>query len=274
MRVTEDQVCRPVLMWESGLYDQLARHLEHAVIGACRDEVTGRAGLLMTDLGEWFAPEGAVAFTPEQHEAFLNAMAAMHAGFWGWRDDVGLCPDGVRFSLFSHAAMEREALRGPLTGVPALVAPGWQTLRGLVPDAADPVAALVEDSTALAAAMAQTPRTLIHGDWKGGNLGLTQAGRVVLVDWAFPGESGGCSDLAWYLAVNCDRLPISKRASIAAYRDALERLGVPTQGWFERQLELGLLGAFCQLGWSKTQDPVELAWWVERITPVARELTR
>ena len=39
-----------------------------------------------------------------------------------------------------------------------------------------------------------------------------------------PGAGRRLSDLAWYLAINCRRLPQSKEASIAAYREALEGL--------------------------------------------------
>jgi hypothetical protein len=274
MRLSDDQVCRPVVLWETGLYDEIAPFVEHAVVDACRDELTGRAGLLMQDLGEHFLPEGSAPFTSEQHTAFVRAMAALHAGFWGWHDEIGLCDDLTRFSFFSAARIAREADRGPLTGVPALVPGGWEALRTVLPRTAEPVVALVEDPAPLAAALAQTPRTFIHTDWKGGNLGLLPTGRTVLVDWAFPGEGGGCSDLAWYLAVNCDRLPVSKEQTIEAYREALEDAGVSTAGWFHRQLDLALLGAFCMLGWSKTQDPVELSWWADRVTPVAQELVR
>lgn len=272
MRFGHDTVCRPVLLWETGLYDEIAAHLEHAVVGACRDESTGRAGLLMRDLGEHFVPEGAAPFTLEQHEAFLRAMAGLHAGFWGWRDVLGLCDDATRYGMFSHANLDREAARGPLTGVPAYVPEGWATLRDLVPRAAAAALDLVADTSPLVRALAETPRTLVHTDWKGGNLGLLPDGRVLLVDWALPGEGARCGDLAWYLAVNCDRLPTSKEAAISAYRDALEAAGVPTVGWFDRQLELALVGAFCQLGWSKTEDPDELGWWVERVIPVAEDL--
>ena len=48
---------------------------------------------------------------------------------------------------------------------------------------------------------------------------------------------------------------------MAAYRAALERSGVDTAGWWERQLRLALLGGFVQLGWDKTGD--ELAWWAD-----------
>jgi hypothetical protein len=274
MRFGCDDVCRPVVLWETGRYDEIGRHLEHAVVGACRDESTGRAGLLMRDLGEWFVPEGAAPFTVEQHEAFLRAMAGLHAGFWGRYDDLGLCDEGTRLGFFSRANLAREAARGPLTGVPSVVPGGWDALHALVPRTAEAVAQLVEEPAPLAAALGQTPVTFVHGDWKGGNLGVLPGGRVVLVDWAVPGQGAGCGDLAWYLAVNCDRLPVSKESAIATYRDGLEEAGVATSGWFAHQLDLALLGAFCKLGWSKTEDPVELRWWVDRVTSVAQELVR
>jgi hypothetical protein len=274
MRLSDDDANRAVVLWETGLYDEISAYVDPAVVGACRDEATGRGGVLMRDLGEWFLPEGATPITLDQHEAFVRAMAALHAGFWGWRDELGLCTDATRLSFFGDARLDREALRGPLTGVPAFVRPGWEQVARLVPRTAEAVRALVDDPTPWVAALAETPRTFIHTDWKGGNLGLLPSGRTVLVDWAFPGEGAGCSDLAWYLAVNCDRLPASQESTVELYRAALEDLGVLTTGWFERQLELALLGAFGMLGWSKTEDPVELSWWVDRVTPVAQDLLR
>lgn len=272
MRLSGDDTNRAVVLWETGLYDEIAAYVDHAVVGACRDQVTGRGGVLMRDLGEWFLPEGAAPITVEQHVTFVRAMAAMHAGFWGWRDDLGLCTDAMRLALFSDRQLDREAQRGPLTGVPAYVRPGWQAVARVHPRLTELVRALSQDPTPWASALAQTPRTFIHTDWKGGNLGLLATGRAVLVDWALPGEGAGCTDLAWYLAVNCDRLPASKESTVALYRASLEALGVTTSGWFERQLERALLGAFGMLGWSKSEDPVELSWWVDRVSHVAHEL--
>ena len=59
---------------------------------------------------------------------------------------------------------------------------------------------------------------------------------------------------------------------MAAYRTSLERRGVATTPWWDRQLELALLGAFVQLGWSKTANPAELAWWTTQVVPVGRRL--
>lgn len=49
-----------------------------------------------------------------------------------------------------------------------------------------------------------------------------RAGRTVVLDWEQPGRGAPLSDLAWYLAINCRRLPQSKEASIAAHREALQ----------------------------------------------------
>jgi len=93
----------------------------------------------------------------------------------------------------------------------------------------------------------------------------------VLLDWEQPGLGAPLSDLAWYLAINCRRLPQSKEASIEAYRAALEECGISTGGWFGRQLSLCLLGAVVQFGWEKALSGYddELRWWEEQAVRAA-----
>ena len=78
-----------------------------------------------------------------------------------------------------------------------------------------------------------------------------------------PGRGAALSDLAWYLAINCRRLPEPKEDSILAYRTALEQCGISTEPWWDRQLALCLLGALVQFGWEKALGGYdeELAWW-------------
>ncbi len=138
---------------------------------------------------------------------------------------------------------------------------------------ANPMNRLLDDPYPLVEALAATPQTLIHGDWKAGNLGTSPDGRTVLLDWATPGAGPACADLAWYLALNAARLPESKEETIRAYRDALEQHGIGTGQWWEPQLRLSLLGALVQFGWEKAlgAEP-ELAWWVQHATPAAEWL--
>jgi thiamine kinase-like enzyme len=124
----------------------------------------------------------------------------------------------------------------------------------------------------LVSAFEGTPTTLSQGDWKCGNLGSHPDGRTILLDWALPGATPFCYDIAYYLAINSRRFTEPKEAVIEAYRQELESRGIATSGWFERQVELALLGAFVQLGWDKVEEPDEPGWWVERVLPTARTL--
>ena len=49
-----------------------------------------------------------------------------------------------------------------------------------------------------------------------------------------------------------------------AFRAALRRRGVDTADWWDRQLDLCLLGAVVQFGWEKALgDGDELDWWCD-----------
>src|SRR6266581_4772312 len=124
-------------------------------------------------------------------------------------------------------------------------------------------APLIRDPGPLLEALAATPQTFVHSNFKLDNLGTDDEGRTVLLDWEQPGRGAPLSDLAWYLAINCRRLPQSKQASIEAYRDALEGCGIDTGPWWGRQLALCLLGAMVLFGWEKALGGYdeELAWW-------------
>ena len=277
MRATGDGLdgpARVVTMWRDGLLDALPDVIDHAVVGAAHDEATGRNAILMRDVGATLVPTGTSRIALAAHRRFLAHMARLHVAFWDLPHGYGLATPADVYAAFSPAMAAREAAAGYDDAVPTLVPGGWAALRDADPAAHEVALALATDPEPLARAMAETPATLIHRDWKYGNLGSHPDGRTVLLDWAFPGRGVPCADLGWYLAVNCDRLPEDKGDAIAAYRLALEDAGVRTAPWWGRQLELALVGAFVQLGWSKTGDPAELAWWTSRIVPVGRDLLR
>ena len=88
---------------------------------------------------------------------------------------------------------------------------------------------------------------------------------LMLLDWTYCGEGPVCYELGWYLALNAARLPHRKEDAISALRAALEGKGITTDGWWERQLSLCLLGTVVNFGWEKalgTDD--ELGWWCDR----------
>jgi thiamine kinase-like enzyme len=125
---------------------------------------------------------------------------------------------------------------------------------------------LRRDPTPLVDAAGTTPTTFVHGDWKLGNVGTARDGRTILIDWTYPGEAPPAYELAWYLSINRIRIPHSKEDAIAAFRASLERHGVPTHGWYDRQVAICLLGSLVVFGWEKALgDDAELAWWCDRV---------
>jgi len=68
------------------------------------------------------------------------------------------------------------------------------------------------------------------------------------------------------VALNRQRLPVSKEATIDAYRVGLEAAGIDTAGWFERQLGLSTIAMMATFGWEKALgDADELAWWSAQV---------
>jgi hypothetical protein len=191
-------------------------------------------------------------------------MATMHAAYWGFRDDRELFPLAHHYVFLTPTMAGLELAAGGQDPVPPAVAAGWREVVAGHPAEARLLSALAEDPGPLLAVLGRGPTTLLHGDWKLGNLGAHPDGRTILLDWDRCGAGPPLVDLAWYLAVNCDRLPESKEATIARYRAALEACGVATFGWWGEQLAAALVGAFLQLGWSKTGDEAEFRWWADR----------
>jgi hypothetical protein len=267
MRSTGDLGCRPLTVWRCGLLDEVPDCIDHAVVGAA--EGLGRNGwgvaLLMRDVSTWLVPEGDEPVPLDQHGRFLGHMAALHASFWDWTDTVGLAPPMHRYLEFSPDGVALEERRGWPDAVPPLIMRGWEEFRATAGAVSGPVMDLVHDPSPLVDALAQLPQTLVHGDWKMGNLGTRPDGRTLLLDWAVPGQACPTVELAWYLALNAARLPHSKQEAIDVYRAGLEDLGIATGPWWGRAVELALLGAVVWFGWEKALGGPgpELSWWLD-----------
>ena len=267
---SRDTSCRSVTLFEDGVYDAVEDIVDSTVLGAARLGVAGwPAAMLMRDASADFIPVDE-AVERDMHRALLEAMAGLHARFWENPPATTYMPLAVNYEFLSprRAVVERE-MAGDRSDVLRAVGPGWSQVAAEVPSAWADVADLLDDPAPLVTALGRGPTTFLHGDWKMGNLGRRSDGRVVLVDWDRPMASSPTVDLAWYVAVNVDRLPESKDATLGTYREALERHGVTTDSWWDTQVELALLGAFLQLGWSKAGQLDELSWWadvVERAT--------
>jgi len=272
LRATGDSGCRYVLLWEHGLLAGLPDVIDHAVVACAIEDGVGM--VLLRDVSDCLLPPGRpVSHT--QHQRFLDHMATMHAAFWDWHDEVGLTPLRTRYLMFSPEVARAEAARGSSAVVPKVMGEGWDALTAAAPRLADVVLPLLDDPDPMVEALEGVPHTLVHGDWKAANLGVHADGRTILLDFGeTPGEASPIADLSWYIALNSDLLPESKDEAISAYRAALERHGISTDGWWERAVALELLGTTVQFGWEKALGGPgpELAWWEARALEGARWL--
>ena len=268
MQAIDDRTGAAAVAWSNGLFDRMPDCIDHATVAmACEHTEAGPAlVIVMRDVSEWLVPDDDGVVSPEQHRTFMDHMAGLHAALWGWTDDIGLVSLHNRYSIMTRPRIEVAAKASPNATVPPLIVEGWQRLPSLAPAMAETLFALHADPSPLVDALAGTPSTFLHGDWKMANLGTGPDGRTILVDWSFPGAGPATAELAHYLALNRRRMPESKEAAIGAYRAALEGHGVVTNEWWERQLPLTLLGIMCALGWEKALgDDDELRWWEQRV---------
>jgi len=267
----------PLLAWRSGIMDLSPAHIDHATLGAAP---WGRNGwgcaLLMRDVGAELVPIGDDPIGEADHLALLRDLAGYSSASWGWVDDGTLLRPETRWEFFGPAALEAEEQLGDPEPVPRIAREGWQRFTERVPlEIAETVDSLRRDAAPLVHALSDTPWTLLHGDWKLGNLGRGSDGRTILIDWAYVGAGPVAHELGWYLALNRARLPRghTKESTIADFEAALIDAGIDTSGWWDRQVELCLLGTIVQFGWEKALgSQEELAWWCDRAADGARWL--
>jgi hypothetical protein len=281
MRVSGDIGGRTVRAWASGLFDAAPDLVDHAIVGAALGD--GRNGwgsaLLMRDVTPCLLPTEDVPIPADDHAAFLDHLAGFCAATWGWQDEPRAAPAYLpyasRWSWFGRHAVAGEQGLGWPERAPELAHEGWPRFAERAPaDIVRVVEALLDDPTPLVRAMRTTPSCFLHGDVKASNTGRAPDGRTILIDWAYVGEGPACHELTWHLALDRSRLPASKEAATDGFRAALERHGIDTGEWWERQLDLCLLGAVVQFGWEKALgDDDELAWWCDRARGGLRWLT-
>ena len=258
----------PLLAWARGLLARLPACFNQPIVGVAVEDGDGRppsggCALLMRDVTPWLVPVTDEPISLHQHLRFLRHMAALHAAFWACGSECEVVPIMHRYLELSPWLPDAEAAVGSAHLVPRLVGEGWPRLAEIAPAAAAVVTPLARNPGPLVEALEGTPQTFVHSNWKLDNLGTDAEGRTVVLDWEQPGRGAPLSDLAWYLAINCRRLPQGKEDAIAAYRQALEEHGISTEAWWDRQLALCLLGALVQFGWEKALGGYdeELAWW-------------
>ncbi|HET7489325.1 MAG TPA: hypothetical protein VFJ85_15445 [Acidimicrobiales bacterium] len=263
MRAMHDEG-RAAALWRRGILAKVPPVVDHAVLGVV-DDGDGWA-LVMRDVGDHLIPDGR-AVTRAENRRLIAGVCAMHEAFAGAALG-GLASLVDRYTVLSRLTPQRE----PDEGVPRLIGLGWSIFADRVPgDVAGPLLELLDDPTELVEWLAGREQTLVHGDLKIPNVGLSED-RVVLVDWGTQtGMAPAAVEWGWYLAISAGRIEATREEILDDVRAAEgERHDAAA-------LQAALLGAFLQLGWNKALDAHEhpdpavrareeedLAWWVRK----------
>ena len=257
---------RIVRMWDAGLFDRIPPTIDHTTL-AVEAEDGGAWSVFMSDVSRVIVPDGA-RLGHDDVCRLLAALADLHGAFWG-ASVPELCGLEDRYQLLSPRTSEREKQLGnDLIGDALPVC--WEAFYDNVPkEIGEAILAIVEQPTLLTAQLAGCGQTLIHGDVKLSNLGLTDD-KVVLIDW---GERTGTApppvELASFLVFDGRRLDMPREEVIGEFRALLG------DRFEDRALQLALIGGLVQLGSNFGLDLIlgpggeahraavlaDLAWW-------------
>lgn len=166
---------------------------------AAVDVDAGENIVVLEDLGAYRAGDQVAGVTPDDAKLIIDAIAPLHATYWG-RCDAPLLDSFMRIDS-SYAEK-----------FPPSVYATWENCLVLFPDAiaADikpHVARYVEQLPALMAAMGQRTQTVVHGDVRLDNVmfgGGPGQHPVVMVDWQAIMVSNPLHDMAYLLSQSLD----------------------------------------------------------------------
>ena len=247
------------LLWDAGVFADLPDGLDSAVVGV--EHKPPRWHVVMRDVTDTLVAD-ALPLSRDSSRRILGGAASLHRCFTG-RQIPGLCSivDRLAFLTPGHTARVVEhPLRDPILA-------GWERFAEVAPsEVASAIIDLCDRPELLADALAGHPSTLLHGDLKLANIGLT-GDSVILLDW------GTCTlvgppalDLAWYLAVNGAAIDAALDEQLADVEAALAPSDLGA-------LPLAMLGQLVTLGWEKAlgatsddettrqREAPALEWW-------------
>jgi hypothetical protein len=266
MRATEDRG-RAVQLCAPGMLDRVADAIDDAVL-AVESNPDGWT-IAMRDVSDAMIQPDRLLGRTDRLRVF-RAVARLHEAFWGETFD-GLVSLTDRYAMFQPRAME--TARSPFVST---VQHGWDVFADLGPvDIVQAARTIMEQPKLLAQQLDDCEKTLIHGDLKHANIGLT-AERVVLIDWSLAGIAPPEVEFAYYIMKNSLFCEDSLDDLLA---DVPQVLG----GHFNpRALDLALIGAFVQWVWSlalsasgerpisphqtRPEAEAQFHWWLVRVS--------
>lgn len=268
---------RARLLWESGVLDAVAAHADHAVIGMGREH--GHDVVVMRDVGASLLPARTRLTTPAMGD-LLRGLAQIHDA-WEGRSPPGLCAPGTRHRIASPAFHRDDTGPHPCPFSAALLR-GWEQFAELAPDdVTTAVFAVLEDVDPFGRQLEEVSSpTLLHGDFKLGNVGLRD-GALVLIDWGeLTGTGPAEVDVAWFAMTSTNPAVGGGEPVVDAMPDVVFRAYEAQSGrpLDPRAVDLTCIGALAQCGFilggfaarargssAGGRASLLLDWWVARV---------
>lgn len=187
--------------------------------------------ILMQDMGDYRVGDQAAGATLEESELMVDALTALHSGFWAATDALDWVPP-IAGSYHADTML-------------ALCEPGWASMcerfaQQLAPQIASQGERFKQALPALQARMNTGPVTLLHGDFRMENVLFGQQPAhhpVVIIDWQGPLLGKGLVDVALMLGQSTRTAvrQAHERALVDRYASGLRQAGVPAyrneQAW-------------------------------------------
>jgi hypothetical protein len=254
-------------LWASGLLARVRPFVEHTIIDV--QGVDGTDVVVMRDATEDLLP-ARVRIPRDTSRTLLAQLAAFHEAFSD-QPSQDLCTLGARYAMFAPAfhAADPGPGRHPLA---ERIAAGWELFAEHVDsDIVDAVFAIHRDGgERLGGRLDRFSSTLLHGDAKLENLGLSK-GNLVAIDWGdLTGFGPREVDLAWYALKGAARIGCTPDELFGDYQAAARRPLEP------EALDLTSVGSLAQMGFrfavgafASGPEPTDVAarqleWWTAR----------
>ncbi len=254
-------------LWERGVLERVSESVDHAVMAVQR--FGGADVVVMRDVSaELFSND--LVLDEVSVDRVLAGLGGLHRRFEGERDD-GWCRIGDRYTMFAPAAVAGDVGPNPHP-VASRIVEGWEMFVEAVDDnVADAVLAVHADPGRVEGVLGAAPATLLHGDAKPENLGLSDRG-LVAIDWGeLTGVGPAAVDVGWFAVKSVARCGLNADQMFAAY----ER--VTGASFSPDVVDAVMVGSLAQMGFrfalgatgQGLDDPVvaatQLKWWRRRV---------
>ena len=313
-KLSNDAQVREIALWNSGLLERLPAAISTGVLHAettTEPDGTRIGTLMMRDLQAYRLRDGhgrplrdppvtPPGRLPKTVARILRGLAGMHATFWEDRQlddpEAGLMSASDALLLLAPDRLITLLSEGETAPYVRLALSGWEAFFALAaPADAETLRQVLEAPEHVLRSLSTVPRTLVHDDVWGPNLGLLPATRraprrgpsLLLLDWALA-TAGPCTyDVLWlsgtWHTLDPERL-------LAAYRPRLERelwvRGKPiSSATWGALVDAGYLRTALTCGEALARNAISrdsgagrrrlerrLRWWAARAARAARRL--